>query len=295
MDGDKNRKRKIAIIWYFGKAEWVYPNWRDGHRAAFEEIAKKHEVTWHIGKKKPDPSINWDFLLFWDDSNSEMFNFLDEYKCRKGICLTTDPHNMDNLRKLDVVFVESDPIFNTVKSAGIRCIKAFGTDTDFYTPYNGPELKKDIKYFYPATFSPWKRQSEIAHLGSDLVCIGTIQPDGVGEYEACKKAGVTIMADYFPAEVIRDYYRRARKVIIPAVHGSERTVLEAMSCNVWPEVLHPNINIRTASYVEEYVDWREEKMKAGGDGRKLQPRQFVLERYSHVKFAESLLKGIENV
>lgn len=273
---------KIVILWYFDKAEQVYPNWRDGHRAAFEELAKKHEVDFILGKKLPDYTP--DFLLFWDDSNSEVFKHLDKYNCRKGICLTTDPWNMDNLRKLDVVFVESDPIYEKVRREGIRTIKAFGTDTDFFSPAN---ITKDIEYFYPATFSPWKRQSQIAHLGNKLLCVGTVQPDGVDELKACEENGVNVEIGYFPVEKIRDYYRRTKNVIIPAVHGSERTVLEAMSCNIFPQVLNHE-NIRTNSYIEEYIG---EKGVRGKDV--FSPRDFVLKNYSHHKFAQQLLKGIE--
>lgn len=276
---------KIAIIWWFDKAEWVYPNWRDGHRAAFEEIAKKHDVDLILGKRLPD--YEPDFLLFWDDSNSEVFNHLDKYQCRKGICLTTDPWNMANLRKLDVVFVESDPIYDKVRREGIRTIKAFGTDTDYFQPGYG--IKKDIKYFYPATFSPWKRQSEIAYLGPDLWCVGTVQPDGIPELEACKKTGVHIEEGYFPVEKIRDYYHRTNKMIIPAVHGSERTVLEAMACNILPQVTHSE-NVRTKSYIEEYFT-----QKDGMSSKEFSPRDFVIKNYSHKLFAQNLLKGIEVV
>lgn len=282
---------KIAIIWWFDKAEWVYPNWRDGHRAAFEEIAKKHEVDFILGKRLPD--YQPDFLLFWDDSNSEVFQHLHKYDCRKGICLTTDPWNMDNLRKLDVVFVESDPIYQKVRREGIRTIKAFGTDTDFFRP--NPDIKKDIEYFYPATFSPWKKQSDIAYLGDKLLCVGTVQPDGKAELEACLKAGVKVEEGYFPVEKIREYYWRSKKVIIPAVHGSERTALEAMACGVWPQVLNDS-NVRTKSYVEEYLDWKRGRIPEDSDwddvaSKKL--REFVVEKYSHTQFAKQLLKGIE--
>lgn len=276
---------KISFIWHFDKAPQVYPLWRDGLRGAMEMIEKKHEVDWIIGKRLPD--YDPDFLLFWDDSNSDVFNHLHKYKARKGICLTTDPHNLDNLRALDVVYCESEPIYNAVRSQGIRAIKAFGTDTDFFTPDN--RMKKDIDYFYPATFSPWKKQSDIAYLGKDLVCIGTVQPDGIAEFEACRNAGVKIMDGYFPVETIRDYYRRSKKVIIPAIHGSERTVLEAMSCGVFPEVTNEK-NVRTRSYVEEYLKWRQERVSQKGG---YDMRRFVLERYSHVTYAEQLLKGIE--
>lgn len=275
---------KIAIIWYWDKAKETYLNWRDGHRAAFEEIAKKHEVDFILGKRLPD--YQPDFLLFWDDSNSEVFNHLDKYNCRKGICLTTDPWNMANLRKLDVVFVESDPIYDAVRREGIRTIKAFGTDTEFFQ--SNESVKKDIEYFYPATFSPWKRQSELAYLGDKLLCVGTVQPDGVDELKACIEAGVRVEEGYFPAQKIRDYYQRTQKMIIPAIHGSERTVLESMSCNIIPSVTN-DANVRTKSYIEEYFT-----QKDGMSAREFSPRDFVIKNYSHVKFAEQLRKGIES-
>lgn len=276
------KKLKICIVWWFNGAEQVFPNWRDGHKAAFEELGKYHDVKFLVGKKLPN--YQPDFLLFWDDSDSEMFSHLDDYKCRKGICLTTDPHNMDNLRKLDVVFVESDPIYDRVRAEGIRCIKAFGTDTDFFRP--NAEVKKDIEYFYPATFSPWKLQHLIAHLGNRLTCIGTVQPDGEAELKSCKDNGVNVEIGYFPVEKIREYYWRSNNVIIPAIHGSERTVLEAMACGIKPMVLNHG-NIRTQSYLREYEQWHR-GLKEGGT-----VRQFVVERYSHIGFCNQLRKGIE--
>ena len=273
---------KIAILWYWDRAEEIYPNWRDGHRKAFEELAKVHEVDLILGKKLPD--YQPDFLLFWDDSNSEVFQHLDRYSCRKGICLTTDPHRMDNLRKLDVVFVESEPIYQAVRREGIRCIRAFGTDTDFFYP--NPDIKKDIEYFYPATFSPWKRQSAIAYLGNKLTCVGTVQPDGQEELQECLENGVAVEEGYFPVEKIREYYWRSRSVIIPAIHGSERTVLEAMACGIKPMVINFD-NVRALSYLKEYELWHQDNN--GGS-----IRQFVLERYSHKQFVESLLKGIND-
>lgn len=267
---------KIAFVWYFDKASQVYDNWRDGLRAAMEIIEQDHKVAWYLDKTLPEEE--YDFILFWDDSNSDFFKELLRYDCPKGICLTTWPHNLDNLRMLDVVYVESKPIYEYLRAQGIRTILAFGTDTDFYTP--DPNRKKDIPYFYPATFSPWKRQSAIAHLGEDLLCIGTIQPDGKKEYQACVDNNVRVEVGYFPAEKIQDCYQRARNVKIPAIHGSERTVLEAMSCNILPHV-NPD-NERAKSYVREFTD----------SGYEL-PRDFVIENYSHKKYAKDLLRGMD--
>ncbi len=269
---------RIAFVWYWDRASEIYPNWRDGLRAAIEKIAKEHEVVWFMDKQVPDPKEQWDGIIFWDDSNSEFFNHIKDYNCKIGLCLTTDPHNLDNLRQLDAVYCESSIVFNAVRSQGIRAIKAFGTDTEFFSPDD--KVKKDIEYFYPATFSPWKKQSEISSLGKRLLCIGTVQPDGKEELQKCLDNGVKVKEGYFPVEQIRDYYRRAQNVIIPAIHGSERTVLEAMSCGILPEVTS-TINIKTRSYIKEFH-------LAGSKS----PRNFVQENYSHKKYAKDLLKGI---
>ena len=81
----------------------------------------------------PDPG-DVDFLLFWSSSNEDYFSLLNNYKEPKGLCLTTDPHNPENLKKVNIIFVESDPILSAVRSLGLPVIKAFGTDTDFFKP-----------------------------------------------------------------------------------------------------------------------------------------------------------------
>lgn len=269
---------KIAVVWWFDKASWVWPNWRDGYRAAWDEIGKEHTVRWFLDKERPAPDEDWDFICLWDDSNSGFFQYFDEYKCKKGISLTTDPYNFENLKKADVVFVESDPIYNTVRANGLRAVKAFGTDTDYFSPEN---VEKDIPYFYPATFSPWKRQSDLAYLGEKLYLVGTVQPDGQQELETCQKAGCHIEIGYFPVEKIKKYYDRTQQILIPAVHGSERTVLEAMSMNIPVTVTHPEINKRAASYLEQF--------KASDEPTS---RDFVLKNYSHKVMAKNLLRGM---
>lgn len=266
---------KICFLWYFDKAPFVFDNWRDGLRAAMEDIEKTHSVEWVIGQILPENAF--DAIVFWDDSNSRFFDYIDRYKGKKGLFLTTDPVNFDNLRKLDVVYCESQPVYEAVRSQGIRAIKAFGTDTDFFTPDD--TVTKDIEYFYPATFSPWKLQRNIAHLGEKLTCIGTVQPDGYDDWQACASNNVNMQIGYFPAAKIRDYYRRSRHVVIPAVHGSERTVLEAMSCNIKPDVLNP-VNVRANSYLIELL------------ASNLSPREFVLQHYSPKEYALNILKGL---
>jgi len=266
---------KIAFLWNFDKANEIYDHWKDGLRAAIDVIGVNNDVDIYCGKYAYKLEGEYDFLLFWTDSRDSFLSFYN-LPIRKGMVLTTDPVDFDNLRNMDVIYCESTPVYEAVRRQGLRTIKAFGTDTKFYTPDDTP---KDIKYFYPATFSPWKLQRNIAYLGKDLTCVGTVQPDGEEDYAECVKNGVNIEVGYFPPEKIRDYYKRAQHVIIPAIHGSERTCLEAMSMNIVPEV-NPQ-NRRTCSYVEEY--------RSSG----LSPREFVLKNYSEEKYAQDLLRGMK--
>lgn len=265
---------KIAFVWFWNQAPEVYDNWRDGLRAAIELIGKEHQVSWFLGKEYPEDE--YDVILFWDDSNSDFFSRIDNYHAKKGLFLTTNPQNFDNLRKLDVVYCESQPVYEQVRSQGIHAVKAFGTDTDFFKPR---KVKRDIEFFYPATFSPWKKQSNISQLGNKLLCVGTVQPDGIEEYNSCIDYGVKVEKGYFPAEKILDYYQRTKQMIIPAIHGSERTVLEAMACDIRP-IISNNINIKALSYVEEL------------DSSGLTPREFVVKNYSAQKYAKNILRGI---
>lgn len=274
---------KLAFLWNFDKAPIIYDYWRDGLRAAIEEIGKEHDVDIYLGVDCDSVEDEYDALLFWTDSNDPIIGKFTNYSGKKGIILTTDPQDIDNLKRLDTVFCESKPVYEAVRAHGIHAVKAFGTDTDFYKP--NEEIKKNLEYFYPATFSPWKRQRDIAHLGKKLWCIGTVQPDGQEDLEACKATDVHIAEGYFKSEYIRDCYQRAKHVIIPAVHGSERTVLEAMATDILPEVTNPQ-NVRTRSYVDDYlnISVKDEEVNS--------PRQFVERFYNHRLYAQKIVGGL---
>jgi len=268
---------KIAFLWNFSKAKEIYPNWRDGHRAMIEELGRSNEVSTFLAEdcnKVPD---EYAILLFWTDCNDPIVDKFKDYKAKKVLLLTSDNGLSEHIKSYDLVSCESKVVFDKVKTYGVKCIQAMATDTEFYR--SAISTKDKIKYFYPATFSPWKLQSSIAYLGKDLLCVGTVQPDGEKELKACLDAGVTVLTGYFPAEDIRDYYNRAECVVIPAIHGSERTVLEAMSMNIHLAV-NP-LNEKACSYIDEY---KRSPFKT--------TREFVTDSYNAYKFAGKLLKAI---
>jgi len=268
----------IDVVWYFNKAEWVFPKWRDGLRAAFEIIEKKHNVRWHLGLdiEIPDDS---DFILNWDNSTSEFIPQLSKYEARKGLVLTTNLGlNVEALRAYDVVFPEADEVTNQIRPAGIRAITAFGTDGRFFKPMN---LKKEYEAFYPATFSQWKRQNIFADRYKDKgLLLGTVQPDGYEILGHCVKAGTNIMLGYYEVEFIRELFNKSELVDITGWEGSGRTVLEALSCGIPVSV--SGDNTKALEYVKKWT--------LSG----MYPREFILKHYSAQRYAEDLLRGIEN-
>lgn len=149
---------KINFVWEWDKAKQIMPLWRDGLRAATEIISTVHDCEWKLNEV-PDDDCDW--IITWCDSNSQFSKYFSKYKAKRGIFLTTHPTNHHNLTGFDIVFCETEIIYNECRMRGIHARRAFGTDDNFFVPDG---KKKDIEYFYPATFSPWKLQSHIAHL-----------------------------------------------------------------------------------------------------------------------------------
>lgn len=268
--------KRVLFVWTFDKAKTIYPFWRDGLRRALEILDTKYHVDIAMGQDYKIASKDYDAVLIWADSNEETIDYFADWKTRKGIILTTNPDNVENLRKYNIVFCESKPVLRESRSVGLNAIQAFGTDTAFYKPTG---RDKDIPFFYPATFSPWKLQRNIAYLKDSLVCVGTVQPDGQEDLQKCLDAGVQVRIGYYSPKVIHEYYDRCKEVLVPAIHGSERTVLEAMSMDMLPVV--SIINGKAYSFVSEFINSHFES-----------PRAFVKQKYSAERYARRLEEGL---
>ena len=267
----------IDLVWYFDKAPWVYPLYRDGVRAAMEELKKRgHTVRWHLGL---DPEIpkDSDFILLWDSSNSDFIDKLKEYKQRKGLILTTDLGiNYENLKVFDVIYPEVQFIADNLRSRGFYAIKAFGTDTDFFRPEG---RRKVYNHIFPSTFSPWKRQNVFATMyGASGLCVGTIQPDGTSIFEEVVQKGTHTIVGYIPVEALKVLYDMSKEVTITAWEGSGRTVLEALSMGLPVSVADDNAKCQ--SYIKE--------LNTSG----LSGREFVETYYSAEVYSDNLLKGM---
>ena len=263
------------MVWYWSRAKEIFPNWRDGLRTAMEILEKKYDVDWILGEIEPEDK--YDFILVWSDDEPALLQ--KSYSCPMGLIYgSTFIPDVNKLRKVKVVYVENSITYELMRRDTIRAIRAFGTDTEFFSP---DDTKKDIKFFFPGTFSPWKKQRDIAYLGKDLTCVGEVQHDGQVDVRACVDNKVNVILTNVPGKEVRDFYRRARKVIIPADYGSERTVLESMSMDILPEVLSDK-NDRAKTYLKEF---EESGMKS--------PREFIKKFYSAEQYAKQIMKGIE--
>jgi hypothetical protein len=268
----------IDVLWYFDKAEWVWPNYRDGVRAAMEVLEDRdHTVRWHLGL---DPQVPADsnFILIWAESTTPAIEKVKDHPAKKGLLLTTDLGlSIEHLRAYDVVFAEAQPVVDAIKPHGIHVVKAFGTDTEFFSPITN--ARKEYEAFYPATFSPWKRQNLFADKWLDKgLCMGTVQPDGFDILRHVVEAKTHIYLGYAPAERVRDFYRRSRVVDITGWEGSGRTVIEGLSMGMAVRV-SPD-NHKCLSYLKEWE-------KSG-----LTPREFAQKYYSEEVYADQLLKGM---
>ncbi len=273
---------KIDILWFFNRASWVFPNYRDGVRAMSEVLQDRgHDVLWHLGLD-PKIRLDTDYILVWDSSNTAVLPLLQDFKCKKGLLLTTDLGlNLEALRAFDVIFAEASSVVDKIRPYGIKVIKAFGTDTRFFNPlYNLHSTPHEKIYdaLYPATFSPWKRQDIFsAKYGDKGLCIGTIQPDGFDILNKVIENGTNIYIGYMPVEELREYYAKSKLISISGYEGSGRTVLEAMSMGIPVEAAEDNIKCQ--DYIRELAD-------SG-----LPSRKFILDNYSEEIYSDKILKG----
>jgi glycosyltransferase involved in cell wall biosynthesis len=286
---------KIAMVWPWGGAKKVRYLVKDGLATAMEIIGKKHQVDWYLSGDEPTDDYDW--ILVWGVS-SVPFNFkIQKYKARKALMCAGHAEDIVNLRKFNVVFVESPLIFQHLKPHCNRIVLAFGVDTNFFKPLNIP---KYIDAVYPATFSDWKRQDLFADaIGPRGLCFGVIQPDGVKHFEYCQQKQVATLSGLMPQSLMNIMYNVAKTCVITSWHGSERTVLEALACNVPVVVtndnflacsLLPNIGAISCKSESESIKKAFEKALTIKDNT----REYVLENYTAEIYARKILEVIEN-
>ena len=281
---------KIAIVWDWGLAEWANPLVWDGLKAAMKKIGETHQVDWYLGGKYP-PDNYYDWILPWG-VGSIPFNYkIQEYHSRKALLCAGHPQDTANFDKFEAIFVESPAVQEQIRAKGFRSVLAFGTDVSYFQP---EKLPKIIDCFYPATFSAWKRQDLFSVVGDRGLACGTVQPDGLHLLNICRSRGVYVIDGLVPTALVSRMYNMSRCVVITSWHGSERTLLEAMSCNI-PVVITKD-NILTCSLANEEVTQVEPTKAAIMQGvrmvleKEVNTRLFIVQNYSHHIYADQIME-----
>ena len=240
----------------------------------------------------PDDTCDWVFS--WGVGSLPFNNTIEKYKGRKALLCAGHPQDTANFEKFEAIFVESPAVARQILHP--KVILAFGTDTEFFKP---KEEEKMFDLFFPATYSPWKRQDLLmeAAKGLKILTCGVIQPDGVEIFQKCHDGGY-VMAGIVPTKLVAKLYTMSRVVCITAWHGSERTMLEAMASNVPVVITNDNeltCSLATSEVIK--VDPIPVAIRKGIDEAlqlKVDTRTHVLKSYDHTKYAEKILEVIES-
>lgn len=283
---------RIAIVHPNERAKWSEPVTWDGLHAALKIVAQKHQVDWFLAGDMPDNTYDW--IIPWGVGSEPFNNTIEKYKGRKALLCAGHPQDTANFEKFEAIFVESPAVAKQILHP--KVIIAFGTDIEFFKP---TDEKKMFDVFYPATYSPWKRQDLLARASDRLKVLtcGVVQPDGAYIYGACQTMGYTL-SGLVPTALIAKLYNMSRVVCITAWHGSERTVLEAMSTNI-PLVITKD-NELACSLTPESVVKVDPNPQAIREAielalvSKVNTRDYVLKNYSEKIYAQKILEVIES-
>lgn len=272
---------------------------------------KKHERTfeWEHDYVKlsfsPDPVAQireWkpDCILGFSDFSRE---YLKQAQGIAPIALCYSGGLYTNYETIpDLVFVESRSYVDWMKSRGTikRVVQAFGTNTELFKPVNQPKYWDAI---FPATFASWKRHWLFGEaLGARGLTCGWWQENDTEAYEACMKYGTGTLHHQLPESLVQ-LYGMARTCVVTSntFGGSQRTVLEAMACNV--PVIVMSDSDKTTEYVEAagegaIVEPDANKIRAVVEewkDRKVNTREWIMQNYSETVYANKVKEGILSI
>jgi len=280
---------------------------RDGWEVKF---FKKHDKTFewihdyvnlHFSSNPAEALKNWkpDAILFFCDGGSPVIKELEDYKVPKALCYTGGRFK-DYLKLVDIIFVESKAYVDWMRGMGLNVVQAFGTNTELFKPIEMPKFWEGI---FPATGAAWKRHWLFAEamMSRGLVC-GWWQEHEPECLEVCKKWRTGILHHQMPESLVYLYNMSHTCVITSSdIGGSQRTVLEALACNI------PTIVMADSTMTAEYI-------RECGQGEIVEPnapdirnaverlkytktttRDWVLKNYSEFVYADKIKKGLNEV
>lgn len=150
--------------------------------------------------------------------------------------------------KVQGIFVESKSYLDRFKARGLNAMVAFGVNDRVFRPIKQPKVWDAI---FPATFADWKRHKLFAESVSNGFCFGYMYYDHEQYcWQYPQERGIMI-APHLSSEAVAYVMNASHSCLITSskVGGSQRTVLEAMACNIPPIVMSDSD--KTSEYVYE--------------------------------------------
>jgi glycosyltransferase involved in cell wall biosynthesis len=313
---------RIAFVWDWPPVLSQVSTWEDGLAAAIKYLGIKHEVQVFM----PGDAFNIihhpffdifvsedlmasvamynpDVILMWGDMTRPNAVPLAELSKPTAICFAGGEADSYNTPLFDHIFVESKVYKEKLNAAGYNNVSiAFGTNTDLFAPI---QQNKQFDTIFPATFAAWKRHDLYAHatMGLRSLAVGYIYRDHEQEcWEECLKLGTTILP-HVSAQVLHHLYAASRVCVIPSLSsgGSQRTVLEAMAMNL-PLIItdsdkydyaHDSGQVFVAEPTVESIRGHIDALLDGE--HEVNTRDYVLENWSHITYAEALEDGLKQI
>jgi glycosyltransferase involved in cell wall biosynthesis len=308
---------KIAFVHDWDVHHQQELDWQDGLSAALAELRNRgHEVTLYVCGDRvstiPNPlndiivtdkmaetvaASNPDVILCWADMTRQNAAPLAKLGIPMAICFSGGEPLGENVDLFDHIFVESEVYKQRFEEAGKPVSIAFGTNTDLFKPV---EQNKAFDCILPATFAAWKRHDLYAAATQGLrsLAVGFMYEDHEQEcWQECLRLGITVLP-HTSAAVLHRLYAASRVCVVTSLSsgGSQRTVLEAMAMNI------PLIITDSDKYDYAYgrvFECEPNPQEIRGcinailDGeQEVNTRDYVLENWSHINYADSLEKEL---
>lgn len=211
-----------------------------------------------------------------------------------GIGLGTPPN-------VKLFFVESASYYAWMKSRGLNVMTAFGVNDRLFKPIKQPKIFDAI---FPATFADWKRHGIFANAVKGLrsFCFGYMYHDHEVHCWQYPQSKDVMIAPHLSHEATAYVMNAAKCVVVTSnTHGgSQRTVLEAMACDI--PVIVMSDSDKTTEYVLEsgagvIVEPDENKIRAVIDNlpELKSGREYIESRWSSRHYADSLKEGILSI
>lgn len=314
---------KICVAWDWSNEPMQIWGWMDGIAKMIFELGKKAEVkvyTQMTGIDKETvvhspyfPVYTYkdyeqmqlaieadkpDIVLFWSDFTRPAIPYLTE-RFPSAVLFAGGEPILQNTSRFQKIFVESASYKERLEVAGYPVEQAFGTNTELFKPKEQPKM---FDVFFPACFAAWKRHELFAESvkGMRALACGWFQPHEPWCYEACQKAGV-LTIPHVTSHLLPDLYNASKLVLITseASGGSQRSVLEAMACNIPCIVMSDSDKtseyMRLAGYEHMICEPNPQAIKDKINQVKdciVDTRTWIMQNYSEYIYADKVYKGL---